>query len=105
MAAEREAQHQGLQHQGLRLGNESPSASSLSLSAHHGSGQRSAVSVKNVTSGRKKLKQGRDLLKRDRGSAVVKFNLDDDSAEERVVKVQIKAPLDDQGSAVPAGSA
>jgi len=102
VAAEREAQHQGLQHQGLRLG---PSASSLSLSAHHGSGQRSAVSVKNVTSGRKKLKQGRDLLKRDRGSAVVKFNLDDDSAEERVVKVQIKAPLDDQGSAVPAGSA
>jgi hypothetical protein len=100
VAAEREAQHQG-----LRPGNESPSASSLSLSAHHGSGQRSAVSVKTVTSGRKKLKQGRDLLKRDRGPAVVKFNLDDDSAQERVVKVQIKASLDDQGSAVPAGAA
>ena len=102
VAAEREAQNQGLQ---LRLGSESPSPSSLSLSAHHGSGQRSAVSVKTVDSGRKELKQGRDLLKRDRGPAVVKFNLDDDSAEERVVKVKIKAPHDDQGSAVPAGAA
>jgi len=100
VAAEREAQHQR-----FSLDNESPSASSLSLSAHHGSGQRSTASVKTVTSERKELKQGRDLLKRDRGPAVVKFNLDDDSAEVRVVKVKIKAPHDDQGSAVPAGAA
>ncbi len=46
-----------------------------------------------------------DHFTRDRGPAVVKFNLDDESAE-RVVKVKIKPPHDAQGdSALPVGAA
>ena len=46
-----------------------------------------------------------DHFTRDRGPAVVKFNLDDDAAEERVVKVKIEPPHDAPGSALPAGAA